>query len=439
MPTEPIAEPVVAQSPISEGGDSRLPHGMKLDNNYSADDFFKDTKPGSLPAVGDVKPPIIEKKEVAAPVIVVDEPTPGSLASKLANRGKPPVEVKPPVSEKPPVVDEDPAEKIEAQMRAHNKAWKPANGWNEIKASWKADRDAKLTLQNELAQEKKLRATSPVAGKYTEDQLTKMEAEHKALSDRLMVMDLENHPKFQNEFIAPKNAELSKAKDLLAAHGITADVASILSKPRAELGKAVQELIKDLPDYDRVEVAQSIRNAWDIDQKGKHAVANSRDIMRSIQAQTADKQKAAFNNRWAPVSAAIGEHVVELEAAETASAEERAEVEQYNNEFRNLRASAEKIAFSPTSEEGIADNAIKAAAYDFHIKHAQPRLLKEYESLLGEYRKATKELQAIRSRNPNHRISSPPRSADTGGPKRVEDMNHADAAEAFFNGSANRQ
>ncbi len=151
-----------------------------------------------------------------------------------------------------------------------------------------------------------------------------------------------------------------------------------------------------------------------------------------MQQQSAARAKQAFESRWAPVSAAVGEHVVKMEVPANATPEQRARAERYNTAIDGLRTKAESIAFSPMDEGGVAENAIKAAAYDLHVGVVQPQLLSEFETLLTNYGKLASELKAIKSRNPNKSIGASParQESDSADPTK---MSHGDAAAHFFN------
>src|SRR4029077_18319455 len=118
---------------------------------------------------------------------------------------------------------------------------------------------------------------APIVDGMTIEEIEGLKAREKAASDRLLVMDLENHPNFKAQYIEPKNAEVARANELLAAHGVKGDITTLLSKPRSELGKAVAEMVKDLPDFDRVEVAESVRKAYGLEQQSKLALTQSKE------------------------------------------------------------------------------------------------------------------------------------------------------------------
>lgn len=357
------------------------------------------------------------------------------LADKLTAKNKPAPTPEPKKEEVVTQPATDPIEQLETKMRTANKNWKPSQGWDELKNYNRKLAEEKAALAKKAEELETKVKTAPVAGTLTSDDLKKLQDEHKALSDRLYLVDLENHPQFQSQYITPKQQALASAKELLDAHGVKAgDLASLLSKPRGELSKAIAEMTKEIPDFDRLEVAGALRKAYDFDQQGKAALSQSRQVLDGFKQKTVEQQRAAFNKTWAPAAAMLGENLVRLEAPDTATAQEKMEIEAYNNGMKQIQSTAEKIAFETHSEEAIAQAAIKAAAYDFHIQHAQPRILKEYEAMVKDNAALRDELKALRSRNPNHGIRAATGKSVDGSPKDPSQMSHAEAAEFFMSG-----
>ena len=410
--------------------DSRLPEGVALKNDYMTDiDKFFDAPESGVASKVEAEAIPAKIKEVAKVEETKNNPSLSGLAAKLSSGKKPQEEVRTtaPVEAQPQI---DAVAALEAEMKAHNPKWKPAKGWDTIRSTMKQEADKRVLLEREL-QETKAKIASPVIGGMTLDEVEALKAREKASSDRLMIMDVESHPSFRQEFTNPKAVEIAKANELLAASGIKGDVASLLLKPRSELGKAVADLVKDMPEFDRVEVAESIRKAYTIDQQSKAAIANSKELSKGLQQKSVDRQRQAFANRWAPVSAAIGEHIVAIDVPANATAEEKASAEAYNTELGKLRSKAEEIAFSPSTDENIAENAIKAAAYEFHSKNMMPRIISEYEQVVNLNRKLVSEIEAMRSRNPNRNLRGVPQSEEhaTHDPNK---MDHTQAADYYF-------
>lgn len=388
-------------------------HSADIDK-YFAEDAAKEAPP---------------KEEVVPPVKVEDvvPPKRTSLADALVEKHAAPPAKK---EEATPI---DPLDEIDAQMTKANPKWKPNEGWAKLKTIAKTESQKRAELETKLAETEGRLKALPVAEGMTADEVKKLREEHKAYSDRVMLLDLQSHPTFRAQFVEPRDAEISRAKELLDAHGVKGDVAALLGKGRAELGKAVEELTKDLPSFDRTEIAEAVRKAYSLEQNSKIALANSKELMKGIQLKTHERQKAAFDRRFIPVSQQIAQNLVKLEAAPDASPEERAEVDAYIQGGKNIRAQAEKYAFAVADDEQAAEIAMKAAAYDFHVGTVQPRLSKEVAQIVADNKRLAEELKALRSRNPNKSITPNSQRDDTA-PKSMAEMSHAEAADHIARG-----
>ncbi len=160
-----------------------------------------------------------------------------------------------------------------------------------------------MKLEAELAEVQKKLTTIPANGSFVPEEVERLKAEHKAFSDEIAVTRLEAHPDFRRQYVEPKVAELARARDLLEAHGVKDKaVERLLSLPRAELGKAVAEIVKDIPAFDQVEVSDALRKAYALEQGGQQALAKSKDVLKQIQQNSAARAKQAFDSKWAPVS-----------------------------------------------------------------------------------------------------------------------------------------
>lgn len=411
---EPRSGPISADIlPESAGFD-------RADTTHSADEYFpKDDAP---PVEEKVIAPKVEPK---APVVVAPAKT---LGERMLEKKNPPA---PPKVDAPPPPPADPVTEIEAKMRTANKNWKPSAGWDELKTVNKTLAEKAAAAEARAAElTTKAEAANKLSG-FVPEEIEKLRNEHKEMSDVVLVHRLESHPKFKAEFVLPQREALTRASELLSAHGVDAkNLESLMAKPRNELGKAVQELVQSIPAFDQTEVSESIRRAYDIEQRKRGALAHSKEVLGGIQEQSQARSKQAFESKWAPVLAALNDHMVALEPTQDATPEQRAECEAYNASMRGIRQNAEKIAFGSNSEESVAEAAMKAAAYDHHIAHVQPRLAKEIGELITLNRSLVGELEAMKSRNPNRMVRG--NSLPIGDVK-AEDMNHAQAADHFFN------
>lgn len=425
--------------------DKYLPEGMKVARHDATEHFEKHEAAKNASDPGRQAPPAPPKKEIPAPAVEpkpevkVEAPKVAPKVSLADQMTKPVVkaEVTPaPVAAKETAVEADDADvrALEAKMIAANPKWKPSEGWTELKtarASAAKERDEARARADAL--EKKIRE-QPVAGGLTAEQIADLQKREKDFSDKLMVAKLEAHPKFNEEFVVPKNAAVDKAKQLLAGHGLAVDVDALVALPQDKLGKALAEAMKDVPIFDQVEVATAIRTARAIDENGRKALSNSREIYAGIVKKGAESAKASFEKVWMPIAKEIGSNIVLLQAPEGATPEQVKEVEDYNAAMRQIQPDAERIMLGSLDDEGVARAASKAAAYDFHVKHVQPRLLREFSELKTSHDALFAELTALRSRNPNLKMTPSSDSGSDGqGAKDPTKMGHDEAADHYFN------
>ena len=396
------------------------------------DQFFKEPAAAPKPAAPAPKPAESVAPKPTEPAV---KPKTETVAERLAARAaKPKVpaenadpkkeEAKPGDAPKPegtdpakePEAPKNPEDEINLDPKAHPAT---AENFKKLRTITKGVRDQLITKDREVQELKsKLQAASVAPTTAQLQELEKLRAEHKALSDRLLVLDTQNHPKFQEQFVLPKQAALAATKELLEASGVKdADLAKLIDLPRGELGKAVAQLTKDLPDLDRSEVASNILQAWQLNEAGRAALKQANQTHSSIRQRTEIEQKQLFESRW-------GETVkdaapVKLEIPADAAPEVRAEYEAFNADVEAIRTRAEQIALTPLTEEQVADHAIKSSAYDFHLKHVQPQLLKAIEARNETIARLTSELEKYRSRNPNRDIRPTPTDAGNATPAKT--------------------
>lgn len=445
--------------PVSMPPPSRenIPANLKVDHNHDASEFFSRhveanpavarklaeqgvvvASPKTETTAPPVTPPPVPPVAAPAPVAKVEEPAApakGSISERLVAKGKSVV----PATEPVPVSG---AKNPEDQITLDPKYTQAAHeSFAQIKTITSGLRD-QLNAARETERQLKTQLDAAKSGAPAPEaaEIDRLRTEHKQMSDRLMLVDLREHPKFQAEFVAPQEAALNEASAILSAHGVTnADLKSLLLKPRGELGKAVAELAKSLPQFDQGEFSENIRKAWNLNQQASTALSKSREVYGAMRNQTETSQKQAFDRTWGRAAGQVSEHIVELETPDNASQDERTAIDQYNAAFKGLRTVAEQRAFGAATPEAISEHAIKSAAYDFHIQQAMPRMLKEFENLIGINRGLVAHLNAIKARNPNLQVSgaSGPAAGGGAGPDgtlshaELSKMSHADAAAAL--------
>lgn len=342
----------------------------------------------------------------------VTNPTPPPVEAKATPEAKP--EVKPveapkaaekkkstvfdavaPEKEAKPAVEaeKDPFEHITPPEGMSEKS---LTGWKALKTEAAAKvRSAEQKLLDAQSQLDTYRKATPAE----QADVAKLKADLQSAHDRLAVLDITQHPDFARQFIEPKKKALTNASTLLTDNGVadSPDLTGLLLKPRAEFAKAVSEMVAKMPVYDQAEFTTNMREAYRLQGEEKGALAQAGDLSQKLQAQTAQKQKQAFED----VYATFHEKMRPLEIPDNANTEERAQLQEFNDALAQIRPAAEKYAFGRIDEKGVADLASRAASGDFIVRHAVPRMQREFAKAQQLVAELTEELTAIKgAKNP---------------------------------------
>lgn len=396
---EPSVEPVVPASPQSALPESTVAALPKVSADFDVDKFFP--KEEGKPAVVAPAKPAVVSADDAPPS------APQTLAAKLAAKAKP-AETKAPETkaEKPdtetPAAVEHPEDKMELDAKA---SVATRENFKNLKGVTKTLRGSLQAQEAKVADlQAKLDAASKAPSAQETAELAKLREEAKALSDRLLLIDTKNHPKFKAQYEEPKAAAINAAKELLGdkASGIP----KLLDMPRAELGKALAEMTKDLPDLDRRDVTDSLYKAWQLEQAGKDALSKAGETYGAIRAKSAEEQKAQFSTRFEKIVPSLSEHLVKLDVPANATPQQRQSIEEYNNGVASIRSNAEKLALGTIDEDSIVSASAKAAAYDFHIAQVMPRMAQEFSEMQEVIAGLQKELALYHGKNPKRDIGA---------------------------------
>ncbi len=353
-----------------------------------------------------------------APPAVKTPPLTQSLGDKIAAKVKPVAVPVTPVAETAP---EHPEDKLELGAKSSPEA---RENFAKLKAIAKERAGLVAAKDKELAE---LRSKASIPAALDTAELERLRKEHKDAMDRLLVIDTRNHPAFQNQYIKPRQDAIAAATELLKAHGKDADLASLIEKPRGEIGKALSEILKDVPAFDQTEISSNIQKAYQLAQAEKQALTQADQVNGAIRKKDSTAHVSAFEATWSKVSAAAGEFLVEADVPADAPVERRQRLEAYNNDMRGLQSRAREIATGNSTYESIADSAIKAAAFEVQAKHVLPMLGEQISEMQQVIIAQKKEIDGYRSRNPNRAITATTGTpaATTGAPKTISELAEA--------------
>ena len=430
---EPPATPAPAAPVPAAPKGPVLPSGIKIDNNYDAGEHFakhqaENPKPGQAAPAAPVAP--VAPVAPAAPMATPEKPEKAELGNQIiesllpASAKKP--DVVPPAA---PVAHEtdDPIDKTTLDAK-----YSPAahEQFNLVKASRREIRDKLAVRERELAETRaELEKVKSGAAPVETPELLKLREEHAAMGKRLMVLDLQSHPDFQREFVAPRSVAETEARNILEAHGVDADIDALLNKDPVEFRKGLSAIAAKLPTaLDQSDFAQVMRQAHGLRLRANDAITKAGDLGKALREKTMNGYKASFENTFQRVVGA--QNIKELTLPPGEPPETVAVIDSYNSAYRGLRAQAEKIALGASNPDDISSASVKAALYDFQMEHAMPILQRALKARADRCTQLEGELAAIKARNPNRDIRGVP---GAGGGVDPSTMDHHAAAEHFAN------
>ena len=421
---------------VPNGG---LPESAKItvNRNHDAGEFFarhqaENAKTGATTPA----PAAPEPAALVAPAATIDAPaspapavTPkGDAVSQLAESFIPEsAKPKPAASPADPGPDANPEDRIQISPQAHPTT---TEQFKAVKLIARGLRDQLTSRDREVHEAKaEIERLKSGAVPIETSEFKTLKAEHEAMSKRLMVLDLQNHPRFQQEFVAPRSAAEEEAQAILQAHGVAADIPGLLAKDAVTFRKALSEVAAKLPTaLDQSDFANAIRTAHNLKIKADSAIQNASTLNQNIRQQTVDGYRQAFDSVYAGTVGSL--KIAELQAPTGVTTEQLSEIEAYNQGVRGLRASAERIALGTSDPQEIARASLKAAAYEFQTQRVLPMVLKSIQAKDARIAELESQLGGLRARNPNRDMRGIPSG---GGGVDPSKMGHGEAADYYAN------
>ena len=179
-------------------------------------------------------------------------------------------------------------------------------------------------------------------------EMEKLRAEHKALLDRIAVVDLQNHPDFKRQYVTPRQEAIKAAKEVLDYNGQEGvELDGLLSLPLKAFNAKVAEATKDLNSMDATTVQTSLRLAYTLNNAGKQALSQAGELGQQLVQADAAKAKGVFEKIWEKIDVAK-DVLVPVDAPDDATPEEKQSFEARNQALTQLRANATPSAASTT-------------------------------------------------------------------------------------------
>ena len=373
-----------------------------------------ETKSAATPSVEASNQPKVDQLEAHFSA----KPAPKEPAKVAA-----PVEAPPPAGDKPaepaaPVVPTDDIDKMELGEKASDNA---RTNFAKLREVAKQERLAKAALEKQLADLKAQQETLAKAAPQDTAEQERLRAEHKAMADRLALVDLKNHPDYVRQYEVPKTAALAEAKEVLDYNEIPANLESLMGKPLKEFSAEVSKLTKDMNSMDATAVQTSLRNAWKINNDATSALSKSQELAKALSEKSAHAQKQAVEKVWGTFKEAES-ILAKRPVPEGATPEELAEITSYNEAVQGLRSNYERNAFGRMTEEETARMALKATTFDFIQTHGVRMMDRAYKSMEARAIAAEKQLNELKAARSPGNMGGDPQKATASAPKSFEEL-----------------
>jgi len=377
-----------------------------------------ETKPAATPSVETSNQP----KPDPIDTLFSSKPAPKEPAK--AAEPKPaepkPAEATPPAdkpADKPaepaaPAVPTDDIDKMELGEKASDNA---RTNFAKLREVAKQERLAKAALEKQLADLKAQQETLAKAAPQDTAEQERLRAEHKAMADRLALVDLKNHPDYVRQYEVPKTAALAEAKEVLDYNEIPANLESLMGKPLKEFSAEVSKLTKDMNSMDATAVQTSLRNAWKIHNEATAALSKSQELAKALSEKSAHAQKQAVEKVWSTFKEAES-ILAKRPVPEGATPEELAEITSYNEAVQGLRSNYERNAFGRMTEEETARMALKATTFDFIQTHGVKMMERAYKSMEARALAAEKQLNELKAARSPGNMGGDPQKATASKP-----------------------
>ena len=368
-----------------------------------------ETKPAATPSVETSNQPKVDQLEAhfkAKPApkepAKVAEPKPAEAPPPAAADGKPAA----------PVVPTDDIDKMELGEKASDNA---RTNFAKLREVAKQERLAKAALEKQLADLKAQQETLAKAAPQDTAEQERLRAEHKAMADRLALVDLKNHPDYVRQYEVPKTAALAEAKEVLDYNEIPANLESLMGKSLKEFSAEVSKLTKDMNSMDATAVQTSLRNAWKINNDATAALSKSQELAKALSEKSAHAQKQAVEKVWDTFKEAES-ILAKRPVPEGATPDELAEIASYNEAVQGLRSNYERNAFGRMTEEEAARMALKATTFDFIQTHGVKMMDRAYKSMEARALAAEKQLSELKAARSPGNMGGDPQKASASEP-----------------------
>lgn len=248
------------------------------------------------------------------------------------------------------------------------------NDWKSLKAITKEERtkaaEASKKIQELETQLEEVKKTSQT-DEVSTARIRELEEREKLLSDRLKSTDLRSHPEFEDQFIKPEKEAIARAKAILEGDEVEdVNIDELLSLKGRELNKKLDEVSEGMTRLAGSRFIAAIDAVQEARANANEALKGSEEFLTKANERIAADQRAAFDSAAQKFESGIEIQKIPDDADEAT----KAALTEYNAAVSGLTDAAAKTAFSATSNEDVADMALKAQLADLTINHVIPRI-----------------------------------------------------------------
>jgi hypothetical protein len=269
-------------------------------------------------------------------------------------------------------------------------------GWGALKDKAKGFEKENLELKEKIAQ---YEGNPEQVSEYNQ-QIETLQKEKEDLLNKIAEKDLTAHPEFQSKYDQPLNDSKNKLEAIMEDSESDLKVSDLLKMKRKDLAEAVEEITDGMPKVYARDFVEEIAKAKDLEGQREDALGNASEFMTSMNEAQTNQAFESFNQTANQYKNEHGYLFNPLQAGEGATEEQKHEVGNYNNALAEIEKNAQSYAFGQMSNEEMSRVAIQASANDFMVKHAIPRLEKEYMSLLQNNQQMAQQLKDLQGIKP---------------------------------------
>ena len=375
------------------------------------------TEPAATPSVETSNQPKVDTLEAHFSAKAAPK-EPAKVAEPKPAEAPPPVAGDKPAEPAAPAVPTDDLDRMELGEKASDNA---RTNFAKLREVAKQERLAKAALEKQLADLKAQQEALAKAAPQDTAEQERLRAEHKAMADRLALVDLKNHPDYVRQYEVPKTAALAEAKEVLDYNEIPANLESLMGKSLKEFSAEVSKLTKDMNSMDATAVQTSLRNAWKINNDATAALSKSQELAKALSEKSAHAQKQAVEKVWGTFKEAES-ILAKRPVPEGATPEELAEITSYNEAVQGLRSNYERNAFGRMTEEETAKMALKATTFDFIQTHGVKMMDRAYKGMEARALAAEKQLNELKAARSPGNMGGDPQKATASAPKTFEEV-----------------